>query len=161
MLKYVGTQIVFQEVPDEVSLAINLSLCPNHCDGCHSPELWEDIGEVLDLRTLDELIEKNKGITCVAFMGGDNDVWALYESAKMVHSKFGLKTCWYSGRDSLSDRVPWHHAWDYIKLGHYDKELGGLDKKTTNQRLWSYCPIWSGVGPMGKCWKDITSKFWE
>ena len=82
MLKYVGTQIVFQEVPDEVSLAINLSLCPNHCKGCHSPELWEDIGEELTLKTLEKLIGQNPGITCVAFMGGDNDVWGLYEAAK-------------------------------------------------------------------------------
>ena len=28
MLKYVDTDIVFQEFPDEVTLAINLSNCP-------------------------------------------------------------------------------------------------------------------------------------
>lgn len=41
MLKYVNTDIVFQEFPDEVTLAINLSNCPCHCPGCHSSYLWE------------------------------------------------------------------------------------------------------------------------
>lgn len=161
MLKYVGTQIVFQEVPDEVSLAINLSLCPNHCKGCHSPELWEDIGEELTLKTLEKLIGQNPGITCVAFMGGDNDVWGLYEAAKFVHSKFGLKTCWYSGRDTLADRIKWAHGWDYIKLGHYNEELGGLDKKTTNQRLYKFELPGQGDSPIGKGWVDITYRFWQ
>ena len=30
MLKYVNTGIVFQEIPDEVTLAINISNCPCH-----------------------------------------------------------------------------------------------------------------------------------
>ena len=47
MLKYVNYDIVFQEFPDEVTLAINLSLCPNGCPGCHSAYLKEDIGEEL------------------------------------------------------------------------------------------------------------------
>ena len=36
MLKYVNTGVVFQEIPDEVTLAINISNCPCHCPGCHS-----------------------------------------------------------------------------------------------------------------------------
>ena len=48
MLKYVNTGIVFQEIPDEVTLAINISNCPCHCPGCHSHYLWEDIGLPLD-----------------------------------------------------------------------------------------------------------------
>ena len=48
MLKYVNTDIVFQEIPDEVTLAINISNCPCHCPGCHSHYLWEDIGLPLD-----------------------------------------------------------------------------------------------------------------
>ena len=39
MLKYAGYDIVFQEIPDEVTLALNLSGCPNGCPGCHSPHL--------------------------------------------------------------------------------------------------------------------------
>ena len=36
MLKYVNTGIVFQEIPDEVTLAVNISGCPCRCHGCHS-----------------------------------------------------------------------------------------------------------------------------
>ena len=48
MLKYVNTDVVFQEIPDEVTLAINISNCPCHCPGCHSRYLWEDIGLSLE-----------------------------------------------------------------------------------------------------------------
>ena len=40
MLKYVNTDIVFQEIPDEVTLAVNISNCPCRCPGCHSQYLW-------------------------------------------------------------------------------------------------------------------------
>ena len=73
MLKYVDTAITFAEFPNEVSLCINISNCPCCCDGCHSPYLSKDIGEVLSLERLQGLIESNKGITLVGFMGGDSD----------------------------------------------------------------------------------------
>ena len=47
MLKFYNYDIVCQEIPDEVTLALNITGCPNHCEGCHSPWLWEDVGEVL------------------------------------------------------------------------------------------------------------------
>ena len=49
MLKYVNTGVVFQEIPDEVTLAINISNCPCRCPGCHSHYLWEDIGTLMPL----------------------------------------------------------------------------------------------------------------
>ena len=55
MLKYYNYDIVFQEVPDEVTLAVNLSNCPNHCPGCHSPHLCKDIGNRLDEETISNL----------------------------------------------------------------------------------------------------------
>ena len=61
MLKYVGYDIVFQEIPDQVTLAINLSLCPNHCVGCHSPYLRNDVGNVLDEKALDEMLAQYVG----------------------------------------------------------------------------------------------------
>ena len=70
-MKYLDTKIVFQEVPDEISLAINITGCPCNCDGCHSPYLAEDTGEILSEKALSALIEANLGITCVCFMGGD------------------------------------------------------------------------------------------
>ena len=58
MLKFVGYDIVFQEIPDETTLAINLSLCPNRCKGCHSPYLREDRGEELTVEALDKMISE-------------------------------------------------------------------------------------------------------
>ena len=64
MLKYYNHDIVFQEYPDEVTLAINLTLCPNRCIGCHSAFLREDIGEELTPERITALIDANEGITC-------------------------------------------------------------------------------------------------
>ena len=44
MIKYKETQVTFSEVPDEISLCINISNCPHRCKGCHSPYLQEDVG---------------------------------------------------------------------------------------------------------------------
>ena len=55
MLKYTETDIVFQEIPDEVTLAVNLSGCPCRCPGCHSKHLWGDVGEPLTDEALDKL----------------------------------------------------------------------------------------------------------
>ena len=78
MLKYVNHDIVFQEFPDEVTLAVNLSQCPTACPGCHSMYLWGDEGERLSLSRLRAMTEEYAGeITCVALMGGDNDPESL------------------------------------------------------------------------------------
>ena len=55
MLKYAGYDIVFQEIPDEVTLALNLSGCPNGCPGCHSPHLQRDEGKALTPGALERL----------------------------------------------------------------------------------------------------------
>jgi anaerobic ribonucleoside-triphosphate reductase activating protein len=57
-LKYLNTQIVFQEIPDEISLAINITNCPNNCKSCHSEYLKQDIGEELT-NTLIDYYEQN------------------------------------------------------------------------------------------------------
>ena len=136
MLKYANYDIVFQEVPDEVTLAINITNCPNHCAGCHSPYLWENKGTVLDRTELDQLIKKYaSGITCVCFMGGDAspyDVANLAMYLKGQHPK--LKAGWYSGKNELP--TAFHdEVFDYIKLGRYDAKYGPLDSPTTNQRM--------------------------
>lgn len=73
MLKYTDTKVCFQEIPDEITLCINLSRCPCHCKNCHSSYLAEDIGDVLTITRIEKLIKANKGITAICFMGGDND----------------------------------------------------------------------------------------
>ena len=99
MLKYVNTGIVFQEIPDEVTLAINISNCPCHCPGCHSKFLWEDVGAPLTTEVLDEFIAKfGSNITCICFMGGDSDPSYLSQLAAYIHAKYPhYRVAWYSG----------------------------------------------------------------
>ena len=58
MLKYHSTYIGFREIPDEISLCINLTNCPNNCKGCHSPWLLEDIGIPLTYNEILNLIKR-------------------------------------------------------------------------------------------------------
>jgi len=150
MLKYYNYDIVFQEIPDEVTLAVNITHCPHRCVGCHSPHLRENIGNVLDERTLDTLLDKyGRQITCVCFMGGDRlpkDVEAL---AQHLHKNTKLKVAWYSGNTTLPHNLK---SFDYVKIGGYKAELGGLRSRTTNQRLYR--------NDNGKT-VDITSRFWK
>lgn len=154
MLKYTTTQVTFREIPDEVTLCINISGCPIHCPDCHSKELWQDIGEDLTRSTLLRLIEQNKGITCICFMGGDSDIGYIKELIFLINETYkgSIKTAWYSGEDVLHPIMM--VELDYYKYGSYKKELGGLDSKTTNQKLYQ---INKETGEF----KDITYKFWN
>ena len=179
MLKVASFDIVFQEIPGEVTLALNLSNCPCHCPGCHSPHLAEDIGEELNEELLDGLIARYGAmITCVAFMGGDaapDEVlrWAEYVKSQQLTARSDLqqlKTAWYSGRPALPDSLTAKRSYsdngltalavlqrsgltyDYVKLGPYIESLGGLKSPTTNQRLYKR---------VGDQWQDITSVFWK
>lgn len=149
MLKYVDTKVVFVEVPDEVTLAINISNCPCHCEGCHSSYLAEDIGDILDVKSLDKIISKYGGISCVSFMGGDSEPLTIDILAKHVKEKYNLKVCWYSGRQELSKEI--ELKWfDYIKLGPYIPVRGPLDNPYTNQKFYK---VVNGM------LEDITYKF--
>ena len=53
MLKYYNSMITFSEVPDEISLCINISNCPIKCPDCHSNFLWEKIGKEITDECLD------------------------------------------------------------------------------------------------------------
>ena len=137
MLRFVNYSIVFQEVPGEVTLAINLSNCPNHCKGCHSPYLKEDIGEALDNNMLTELLEKyGNAITCVCFMGGDASPSEVEQCAIFLRNQTNrqIKIGWYSGKNNFPKECSLHN-FDYVKLGAYIEQLGGLDSRTTNQRF--------------------------
>lgn len=135
MLKYVDTKVVFQEVPDEVTLAINISNCPCHCEGCHSSYLAEDIGTELTIEELVRLRTETEGITCIAFMGGDSGPKRINELAKFVTEELDLKVAWYSGRQYIPDEIDIKN-FHYIKIGPYIPKLGGLDKETTNQIMY-------------------------
>ena len=159
-MKYTGAEITFAEVPDEITLCINISNCPCHCKGCHSPYLAEDIGEELTIDSLNELITNNKGITCVAFMGGDSSPEEVNRLASIVRTYHNLKTAWYSGIQTLNKDI---HIWNfsYIKLGPYIEELGPLNSKTTNQRMYKVVYTHYDDGTARYELKDITYKFWK
>ena len=136
MLKYINYQVTFLEVPDEISLCINISNCPCHCKNCHSSYLAEDIGNNLDLQALTTLIDKNKGITCVCIMGGDSNPSEVDDIAQDIKEYYpNLKVAWYSGRQDLSKAIDLRN-FDYLKLGPYIEELGPLNSKTTNQKFY-------------------------
>ena len=135
MLKYVDTKVTFSEVPDEITLCINISGCKIGCKGCHSSYLAEDIGKPLYISVLSQLIAENKGITCVSFMGGDSDPFEVNVLAGAVKSNTDLKTAWYSGRQELAGEINLNN-FDFIKLGPYIKESGSLTDRTTNQRFY-------------------------
>ena len=160
MVKYYNAMVVFEEIPDEITLAINITNCPCHCKGCHSKFLWGDVGTPLTADELDRLIEKNDGITTVCFMGGDSEPQTINALAEYVHEVKHLKVGWYSGMDLYHKEVEFNW-FNYIKLGHYDEELGGLNKNTTNQRLYkiTYNTLEDGVKKLE--FKDITSSFWK
>ena len=152
MLKYVDTKVVFAEIPDEITLAINISGCPCNCKGCHSSYLAEDIGEPLDLQHLTNLIDSNKGITCVCIMGGDANPSEVDDIAQDIKEYYPeLKVGWYSGRQELSKDIELSN-FDYIKLGPYIEEFGPLNSRTTNQRFYKVSD---------RELINITSKFWK
>ena len=151
MLKYLNTQVTFSEVPDEITLCINITGCKIGCKNCHSSYLAEDIGEELNSFSLKELISNNKGITCISFMGGDSSPSKIDALAQWVKINYPIKTAWYSGRQELSKEINLNN-FNFIKLGPYIEDLGPLNSKTTNQRFYKV--------EEGKL-VDITNLFWK
>lgn len=154
MLKYVDTLVSFQEIPDEISLCINISNCPNNCPGCHSAYLKDDIGTPLTYTELMRILKDIRGITCVCFMGGDKEPWEIQRLAQFVKEK-GLKVAWYSGKQELHEDIRLAN-FDYVKLGPYVEELGPLTSRTTNQVMYKIDHLADRPFVV-----DITSRFWK
>ena len=161
MVKYCGYYVTFQEVPNEVALVFTISNCPYRCEGCHSPWLQTDIGDELTPEVIVRLLDEYQGaITCVCFMGEGNDRQALGELIQKVHQT-GIKICLYSGKDITTDLHEFmyiKHPIEYLKTGSYKKELGGLDSRKTNQRMWKLISVIKNEVGM---YEDITSWFWR
>ena len=142
------TNVTFQEVPDEISLTISISECPMRCEGCHSQYLQCATGVKLTKEILEKHLKKyGDFVSCVLFYGGDWKEEKLLEALKLVKRK-GLKTALYVGSKDVSNALK--NYLDYLKVGAYNKDLGGLKEKTTNQRFY-FVPTN----------KDITYKFQE
>lgn len=156
MLKYVDSKVTFTEIPDEITLCINISNCPCHCEECHSSYLAEDIGKPLNLEALTNLIDSNNGISCVCIMGGDANPSEVDDIAQDIKEYYPeLKVAWYSGRQELSKDIDLEN-FDYVKLGPYIKDRGPINCKTTNQVLLEVEVVQGKVST-----KDITAKFWK
>lgn len=135
-LKFVSESVVFQEVPNEVSLAFLISGCPLGCKGCHSRESWNgQNGKTLSVEYLKQRLACYQGlITCVLFMGGEWQPDALVELLATVQQT-GLKSGLYTGLEK--EELPPHLLpfLTYLKTGRWIPERGGLNSLTTNQRF--------------------------
>ena len=58
MVKYLETKVVLSEIPNEITLAINITNCPCACKGCHSDYLGKNVGKYLSKEALLDLIKK-------------------------------------------------------------------------------------------------------
>lgn len=149
MIKYVPslTDVVLEEIPHRVSLAVEISNCRGNCIGCHSPFLKKDLGDELTAEVVEKLLKTNFGVNCFLFLGEGNDPEALKAIAYYLRSSHPeLELALYSGRESVEDEL--FEIFDFVKVGPYIKEFGPLNEKTTNQRLYYHRA-------------DITSSFWR
>lgn len=149
MIKYVPelTDIVLEEIPGRVTLAIEISNCQGSCIGCHSPFLKQDLGEELTPEIVDRLIADNFGVDCVLLLGEGRDREALLRIAAHLRQRHPrIERAVYSGRVSVEPEL--YEAFDYVKVGPYIAEYGPLNERTTNQRLY-----YRG--------EDITARFWR
>ena len=168
MIKYVPemTSVVMEEIPDRVTLAVDISNCRGNCIGCHSPFLKEDVGEELTPEIIDSLVDANFGVDCFLFLGEGRDPDRLLELAAHVRG-LGLIPALYSGRREVDG--PYWEVFDYIKVGPYIPEYGPLNDTRTNQRLYRALRADESapegaefrMRASGRRFVDITSRFWH
>jgi anaerobic ribonucleoside-triphosphate reductase activating protein len=135
-MKFLFSDIVFQEVPNEISLAFFITGCPLRCQGCHSPELRnKNLGNILTDESFKSNIEGYKNyITCVLFMGGEWEESELKHKLTIIKEEYpNLKTCLYTGEKDVSNELK--ELLTYLKTGEYNENFGGLDKLSTNQNF--------------------------
>ena len=149
MIKYLDKSIVLQEVPDEITLALEITNCPHKCKNCHSPQLRKDIGVYLTDEELENLIQTYPDVSCICLMGGDSEHQDIIRISNIVHNH-NLKLAFYSGDDELDWSIL--NYLDYYKVGPYKEECGPLNDRNTNQRMYSIDK---------KIIKDITERFWK
>lgn len=133
-MNYSSKQVVWQEVPGEVSLAYTISGCPLRCVGCHSADTWPlGAGNKLAVQEFKTQLKQYQGlITCVLFLGGEWHEQMLLELLEIAQEQ-DLNTCLYTGYEDVSNEIKAHLT--YLKTGPWIRELGGLDSPTTNQRF--------------------------
>ena len=147
-----GKGVTLTELPNEIAVFFEIGNCKQHCEGCHSPELWTDDGaQWLTVDDLLEYISTQRGITAVVFMGGTTNYDIdpeefLDKIVKPISKKYPVGL--YHGcidfpysREDLT----------WLKVGRYIECQGGLASPTTNQKMFYKLP--NGE------WTNITSFF--
>ena len=137
MLKYTDYTIVFRKFLTKCRWQSTCRVV--HIARVSQPHLQQETGEELSERVLSGLLQSYAhAITCVCFMGGDAQVEAVCRLATYVRTEWEgiLRTAWYSGNDIIDPAAA--GCFDYVKTGPFLEALGGLDRRTTNQRLYRF-----------------------
>jgi anaerobic ribonucleoside-triphosphate reductase activating protein len=127
---FYNEHIVLQEVPGEISICFNIAGCPLNCPGCS----WRDTKmppKELTIELYKSILDRNAGLaTCVVFMGGE---WKKAELATLLATarERGFKTCFYTGARRVDLEIL--AQLDFIKMGPWRADKGGLDNAGTNQ----------------------------
>lgn len=146
-------QIVFQEVPDEISLAFSISGCQIGCKGCHSKETWNPYyGNLFNENDFKKEIEKYKNmVSCILFYGGEwNESLINYI---LIAKKEDFKIALYTGMELENIKDDIKKNLNYIKTGKYIQKVGGLKNENTNQNMY--------ILENGKVKEKINYKFQE
>jgi anaerobic ribonucleoside-triphosphate reductase activating protein len=133
-MRYACHTVGALEVPGEISLIYTITGCPLRCRGCHSADLRSpEAGRLLEKEDFAAELKLYDGLaSCVCFLGGEWEPDELIEWLRDARAH-GYKTCLYTGRSTVDDRIA--VELDYVKLGPFVPELGGLDAPGTNQRF--------------------------
>lgn len=146
-------QIVFQEIPDEISLAFSISGCQIGCKGCHSKETWNPYyGNLFNENDFKKEIEKYKNmVSCILFYGGEwNESLINYI---LIAKKEDFKIALYTGMELENIKDDIKKNLNYIKTGKYIQKVGGLKNENTNQNMY--------ILENGKVKEKINYKFQE
>lgn len=149
-LPVVDKGITLTEIPDHLTVFFEIGGCKCKCKGCHSPHLNTPICKdlytsIVDMRTYAES-QKAKGATAIVLMGGTNNygvtieklIGAIKELSKVLPvGVYSGLPCGASASFVLKDieELQW------LKIGDYKEDLGGLDSPTTNQKFFARSPL--------------------
>lgn len=157
-LPVVNKGITLTEIPNRISVFFEIGNCTCHCEGCHSPELW-DTNYTDPNMTLQEIIDYVReqyklGADAVVFMGGWNneDVPRTTLELLLLELSNRYQVGIFVGDDYLGclPRLPLR----WIKTGRYEKDKGGLDSPTTNQRFYEF-------NYYSQKWEDKTKEYFQ
>lgn len=153
--------ITLNELPDYISAYIQMANCNIKCKNCHSKELWKKINNYMQLEEIIDTVRRYKdcGADSVIIFGDiNNDITTSALELLCKELSILLPVCVYSGANTIIDSIGSNQTLEYlsfIKIGNYDENCGGLDKKTTNQHLYKI------IHGKEIKFEDITYKFWR